>query len=80
MWLLNFEPVRIYNTQSRDLNTSRIVASRLHMATQMWVNIGSDDSLLPGGTKPLLEPMLTYHETYSIAFTWEQFHKKFPWI
>ena len=26
-----------------------------------WVNIGSGNRLMPGGTKPLLEPMLTYH-------------------
>ena len=27
----------------------------------IWINNGSDDDLLPGGTKPLPEPMLTYH-------------------
>ena len=26
-----------------------------------WVNIGSGNGLLPGGTKPLPEPMLTNH-------------------
>ena len=29
------------------------------MATQVWINIGSGNGLLPDGTKPLLEPMLT---------------------
>ena len=27
---------------------------------QIWVNIGSGNGLLPDGTKPLPEPMLTY--------------------
>ena len=31
------------------------------MATSVWVNIGSGDSLVLDGTKPLPEPMLTYH-------------------
>ena len=29
------------------------------MATEIWVNIGSGNSLLPDGTKPLPELMLT---------------------
>ena len=29
------------------------------MATQIWVNIGSGNGLVPDGTKPLSEPMLT---------------------
>ena len=28
---------------------------------QIWVNIGSGNGLLPDGTKPLPEPMLTCH-------------------
>ena len=28
---------------------------------QIWVNIGLDNGLLSASTKPLLEPMLTYH-------------------
>ena len=31
------------------------------MATEIWVNIGSGYLLLPDGTKPLPEPMLTDH-------------------
>ena len=31
------------------------------MAAYMLVNIGSGNSLVPDGTKPLPEPMLTYH-------------------
>ena len=33
-----------------------------HMATWIWVNIGSGNGLLLGGTEPLSEPMLTYHQ------------------
>ena len=40
------------------------------------VNIGSDNGLLPGGTKPLPKPTLTYRHRCSVAFTWERFHKK----
>ena len=29
------------------------------MALQTWVNIGSGNGLVPDGTKPLPEPMLT---------------------
>ena len=32
------------------------------MATDIWVNIDSGDGLLPNGTKPLPEPMLTDHQ------------------
>ena len=32
------------------------------MAAQIWVNIGSGNGLLPDGTKPLPEPLLTYHQ------------------
>ena len=31
------------------------------MTTQIWVNIGSGNGVLPDDTKPLPEPMLTYH-------------------
>ena len=29
---------------------------------EIWVNIGSGNGLLPDGTKPLPEPMLTDHQ------------------
>ena len=38
------------------------------------VNIGSGDGLLPDGTKPLPEPMLTYHKYIPVTITWGQFH------
>ena len=34
------------------------------MAIEIWVNIGSSNSLVPDGTKPLLEPILTYKLTH----------------
>ena len=36
-----------------------IVAQWWDMATYTWVNIGSGNGLVPSGTKPLPEPMLT---------------------
>ena len=47
-----------------------------HIATWIWVNIVSGDGFLPDGTKPLSEPMLTYHQWSFMAFFWRQFHKK----
>ena len=35
---------------------------RCHIPTQIMVNIGSRNGLLPDSTKPLPEPMLTYHQ------------------
>ena len=32
-----------------------------HLATAIWVNIGSGSGLVPDGTKPLPEPILNYH-------------------
>ena len=46
------------------------------MATEIWVNIGSGNGLLPDGTKPLPEPMLTDHQWSPMTFILGQFHKK----
>ena len=44
------------------------------------INIGLCNGLVPDGTKPLHEPMLTYHWRCCVAFTCEWFHKKRnPW-
>ena len=37
----------------------------LVLATEIWVNIGSGDGLLPDSTKPLSKPMLTDHHLKS---------------
>ena len=42
----------------------------------VWVNFASGKGLVPGGTKPLPEPMLTYHRWGSVALTWDQLHGK----
>ena len=39
------------------------------MTTEIWVNIGSGNGLLPDGTKPLPEPMLTYHQGGQVTIT-----------
>ena len=44
-----------------------------YMATKIWVNIGSGNGLLPDGTKPLPEPVLTCHLWDPFAFSWGQF-------
>ena len=38
------------------------------MATEILFNIGSDNGLLPDGTKPLAEPMLTYSKYGPVTF------------
>ena len=40
------------------------------MATSIYVNIGSGNSLLADGTKPLPEQMLTNDQWDIVAFTW----------
>ena len=39
-----------------------------NMVSQDLVNIGSDNGLVPSGTKPLPEPMLTNHQWGFVAF------------
>ena len=36
-------------------------------ASMNWTNIGSGNELLPDGTKPLPEPMLTYRQLGPVA-------------
>ena len=43
---------------------------------QNWVNIGSDNGLLPDGTKPLPEPMSTYHKWGPVTISWGQFQER----
>ena len=56
--------------------TWTIEAKWHHMATEIWVNIGSDNGLLPDGTKPLHEPTLTNLQWGVVTFTSGQFHGK----
>ena len=46
------------------------------MASEICVNIGSGNGLLPDGTKPLPEPMLTDHQWSPVTFILGQFHKR----
>ena len=46
-----------------------------HIAISFWINIGSNNGLLPKGAKPLPKPMLTYHWMISMTLTWKQFHQ-----
>ena len=39
--------------------------------------IGSGNGMVPSGTKPLPEPMLTYHHSSPVAFIWGQFHTRY---
>ena len=41
--------------------------------------MGPGNGLLPDGTKPLPQLMLTYHERCYAAFNKEHFHKNCPW-
>ena len=45
------------------------------MAREIWVNIGSGNGLLPDGTKPLPEPMLTDHQWSPVIFILGQFQE-----
>ena len=38
------------------------------MMPLIWINISSGNGLLPDGTKPLPEPMLTYDQRCFVAF------------
>ena len=38
------------------------LVTQRNVTTWIWVIIGSDNGLLPAGTKPLPEPMLTNHQ------------------
>ena len=48
-----------------------------HMATEICVTIGSGNGLLPDGTKPLPEPMSTYHQQGWVTFISGQVHKRY---
>ena len=50
------------------------------MATQILVNIGSGNGLLPGGTKPFTEPMLTYHKYRPVTLSKGNFTRDTPAI
>ena len=48
------------------------------MVTLIYINIDSGNGLLPDSTKPLLEPMMTYHHYGPVTFILQQFYKWNP--
>ena len=60
-------------------NLKLIAVQWRNVATWIWVGVDSDNGLLPDGTKPLSESILTYHPRCLVKFTREQFHKKCSW-
>ena len=53
------------------------IGAHCSLVTMNWVNIGSDNGLLPGSTKPFPEPMLTYQSCGPVTFIWAKIHKRY---
>ena len=66
----------LLGTVSKLVNSWWFVAP---LAIGIWVNIGSAKGVLPGGTKPLPEPMLTHLQRFFAVYTWERFNNKCLW-
>ena len=49
----------------------------LVMSSGILVNTGLGNGLLPDGTKPLPEPMLTYHQCGTVTITWGKFRERY---
>ena len=47
-----------------------------HFVTQVWVNIGSGNGLLPTDTKPLIQTLLSHHRSSPVAFISGLYHAK----
>ena len=84
IWTLS---IKIGQSQNKEITETEVLSWQLlyHqwrlkltniMASRVFVKIGSGNGLMPNGTKPLPEPMLTYHQYDHVAFTWGQFHWK----
>ena len=58
----------------------RTVTQWRHMTTENWVNIGSGKRLLPDGTEPLPDPLLTYYQLGPLTFIWEKCNMSQPSI
>ena len=63
-----------HHVKSPGLNS--LWPSNAILQQEIWVNIGSNNGLLPDGTKPLPEPMLTGHQWSPVTFISGQFHKR----
>ena len=51
------------------------VAEWRHSLTKIWLKIGSGYGLLLGNTNSMHNPVLIYHQRFSVAFAREQYHK-----
>ena len=73
-WFRSMFPYIEHNLKSQKctpcLNLNSLRPSDAIWWQDIWVNIGSGNGLLPDGTKPLPEPMLTYHQWGLVAFIW----------
>ena len=47
-----------------------------YMVWEILVNTGLGNGMLPDGTKPLPDSMLTYHQWGSVALIQDQFHRQ----
>ena len=54
-----YNKILVIKSKSSDTNQIPLYC---RTATWIWVNIGSGNGLLPDGTKPLPEPMLTHNQ------------------
>ena len=46
---------------------------------KIWLNSGSGNGLMLHGIKTLPEPMLTYHQRWSVTFASDEYHQKCSW-
>ena len=82
MWLMYFitgiQVKHSYDVYDKTVMISIHSILFFEMATEIWVNVGSGNGLVPDGTKPLPERMLTYHKYRLMTFKWGgQFHKRY---
>ena len=54
--------ITLFTSEVNLKNMGEIHVYILFTVKKIWVNIGSDNGMLPGGTNPLTESMLTYHQ------------------
>ena len=57
------------------VNTRSMCTAVPALIVAQWIHIdlGQHVKLLPDSTKPLPEPLSTYHQWGSVAFSWDQF-------
>ena len=60
------------------LHVNMVFHTTYRQVSNIRLNIGSGNGLVPDSTKLLPEPILIYHWWCSVAFTWEQLYSEFP--